>query len=228
MLKFNCFRALCKAGGSDKQGMSINDIKESLRRSAGNETKEEFNELSHPEFKDILEYPYALEWLLSANCEAALKKDSNRFKFDVRRSRAVFLNYDGRFFDVAIGRSLDGTKPKWYKYDGLSGFFVMSLQAPPENVFVVEDCASACSIARVGLGLALCGTSYDIGRLYERIRRINGAKRIWVALDKDARRTSMQLQKDLQGICSIEVKILNLSDDAKYLTLEQLQKEIRV
>lgn len=219
---------MCKVSGMDKSSLSLEDIKESLRKSAGIETKEQFNDISHPEFKDILQHQFGLEWLLASNCEAALKRDSTRFKFDIRLNRVVFINYDGHFYDVCTGRSVDGTKPKWYKYDGLSGYYVMSLVAAPENIFIVEDCASACSIARIGLGLALCGTNYDIGRLYDRVRRVNGAKRIWVALDKDAIKLAMQLQRDLEGICSLEVKLLMLSDDAKYLTLEQLKKEIRV
>lgn len=217
---------MCRVGGNKKSDISIEDIREGLRKSSVIPKEEpKFSDISHPEFKDVTEHSFALQWLLANNCEDALKRDSSRFKFDIRRNRVVFVNYDGPFYDVCIGRSLDGTKPKWYKYDSLNGYFVMSI-AGPENLFIVEDCASACSVARIGIGLALCGTSYDTGILFSRIRRINGLRNVYVCLDRDARKTSLDLKKDLQGLISLKVRTIDFSDDAKNLSLEQLKKEI--
>ena len=85
---------------------------------------------------------------------------------------------------------------------------------------IVEDCASACSVSRVANGIALCGTSYN---LYSLINKLQGIEDIRICLDNDAMLKSIKLQYDLLGAGKFrKVEILRANDDLKYLKCEEL------
>ena len=219
-----CFRNSCGVKGGYKDHISASDIKTLLKQKTSVK-KINFAEVLTPQFKPVDTHPDAIYWLFENNCEAALKADPNAFRYDIRQHRVVFVNYDGPYIDVAIGRTLEGAKPKWFKYFGTNGYYVCRL-SERDILYIVEDCASACSLARVGTSLALCGTNYDIGKLHARIKELEGINKVYVCLDADATVKALQLTKDLEGICGLPVKTLRLSDDAKYLSLETLAKEL--
>lgn len=225
-LTWFCFKASCNTKGGYKDHISVSDIKHILQKSSSKK-KVNFTEMLVPQFKPVDFHQAAVYWLFENNCEAAFKANPHGFRYDVKQHRVVFVNYDGPYIDMAIGRTLEDAKPKWFKYFNTNGYYVCSL-SERDVLYIVEDCASACSLARFGSSLALCGTHYDIGKLHERIAGLEGIKKIYVCLDADAQMKAMQLTKDLEGICGLYVKTLRLSDDAKYLSVQQLEKELRV
>lgn len=224
-IKAHCFKASCEVGVGTKREVSIEDIREALNSSKSKKVLR-FDSLHMPEFAGVGRSHQAMEWLKKNNCMDALVKYPQRFKYDIKRDRLVFLNLDGPYVDFATGRALGPDRPKWYKYFGLNGFYCISLFIS-DNIFIVEDCASACSIARLGGAIALGGTAYDIGPLAKKIRSYGPVKVVHVALDEDAQKKSMVLAKDLVGMLgsNIKVKVLSLSDDAKNLSLDKLRVE---
>lgn len=225
-IKAHCFKASCEVGVGTKGDVSIADIREALATSKSKKLIR-FDTLHMPEFAGIGRSHNGMEWLKKSNCMDALVRFPNRFKYDIKRDRVVFISLDGPYIDFATGRAVSGARPKWYKYFGLNGLFCINLFLS-ENMFIVEDCASACSIARLGAAIALGGTAYDIGQLAHKIKTYGPLKTVRVCLDGDAQRKSMQLAKDLEGLLpsAIKVKVVNLSDDAKYLSYDKLRKEL--
>jgi hypothetical protein len=77
-------------------------------------------------------------------------------RYDFQRDRVVYLVKQGDKVVDATGRSLTNSKPKWLRY-GTSRY--PFLCGTGGNLFIVEDCPSACSISNLVQGLALMGTS---------------------------------------------------------------------
>lgn len=223
-LTWFCFKASCGTRGADKSDIQTFDIKRILSKPK-DKRRIRLEDIGATFIKPVDLHPVALHWLLENNCEAALKTSPNCFKYDVKQNRVVFLNYVGPYLDVMIGRSLEGAKPKWIKYYGTNGYFVCDL-TKNGKVFIVEDCASACSLGRFGTAIALCGTNYDISVLNAKIRGLSNITEIHVSLDADARTQAMDLTRDLAGYTGLTAKTLMLSDDAKYLSYATIKKEL--
>lgn len=164
----------------------------------------------------------------------AYKAAPERFFYDKVQNRVVFVEYDTpNNFQLATGRLLYAPTrnvPKWFKYVALPGrYFLFDGIAYGNSLsaFICEDCASACSMARLGIGIALCGTSYGIHALVSLLEQ-NNIKDVVVCLDVDAQRIAIELKSDLQGLGKFNsVKAIQLSDDAKYLSIDKIKKELK-
>ena len=139
-------------------------------------------------------------------------------RYDVKRNRVAYLIKDGRKIVDAAGRSLANVKPKWYRYGNSGQLFVCGLQP---RAFVVEDCASACSVSSVVTGLALLGTSL----VDSYIRTITNYEKVYVALDKDATSTALDIVKRLNG--KVATKLVVLPKDLKDMGKDERDDFIR-
>lgn len=184
---------------------------------------------------NVKAYPEVMKYLQRNNCMEAYELYPNRFFYDKLQDRVVFVEYDTiNSFKLATGRNISSYMrniPKWYKYVALPGsYFIANSIVPTDSTYIVEDCASACSISRFGFGLALCGTSYNLYQLVTALMRKDidpTLCKIVICLDPDAQVTAMKLQRDLEGFGKFKsVRIASLTNDAKYMELSKLKKEL--
>ena len=132
----------------------------------------------------------------------------NYFMYDVKGDRLVFVVEHGGSVVGAVGRSLKGGM-KWLRYDSCHAPFIM--KANSDTAIIVEDCVSACVVAKCHNGVALLGTNL----LTEHIKYLKQFSKIWVALDRDATSKSLDIQRKIAiHIPDCYIKILDR--DLKY------------
>ena len=230
-IKWYCFRASCKYKGIHNKELSVQEIK-NLK------TKEP--ELKPLELKDCVgwnnnlsKFSKVIEYLEKNHCIEAYLTAKHKFYYDEVKDRIVFCEQGTRNnFTLAIGRGLSGQKPKWHKYVAFPGEYYSIFPQKFEETrgplgIIVEDTASACSASRVATSIALCGTIWDIKAL---VNKLDGLfiKNVIVCLDKDAQTKAAQLRKDLVGYGKFKsVKVVQTSDDIKYLAQHKLEKELQ-
>ena len=128
--------------------------------------------------------------------------------YDVKGDRLVFVVEHGGSVVGAVGRSLKGGM-KWLRYDSCHAPFIM--KANSDTAIIVEDCVSACVVAKCHNGVALLGTNL----LTEHIKYLKQFSKIWVALDRDATSKSLDIQRKIAiHIPDCYIKILDR--DLKY------------
>jgi len=132
-------------------------------------------------------------------------------RYDFQRDRVAYLVKEGDKVVDATGRNLTDNKPKWLRYGNSKHPFVCGTS---DNCFVVEDCPSACSVSNLVTGLALMGTSL----LDSHIQVIRNYKKIFVALDKDATRTAVDIVRHLSNY--VPTKLVVLKKDLKNMEKE--------
>ena len=179
-IKYYCFHASCSVGGVIKEGLNsnsfsvVNDmLKPSLPMGLEVE-KQNWRKNNCPQ--------HYYDYLKTNNCSAAWSSGLADIRYDYKRDRAVFVIKDGNKSVDAAGRYIGQglhAGPKWYRYGQSKIPFVCGKH---KHAVVVEDCASAASISNFATGVALLGTYLQEDVLY----RLDGFKRITVALDKDA------------------------------------------
>ena len=133
-------------------------------------------------------------------------------RYDFQKDRVVYLVKDGDKVIDATGRSLTNSKPKWLRYGTSRQPFVCGIA---DNLFVVEDCPSACSISNIVTGMALMGTSL----LDSHIQVTQNYKKIFVALDKDATRKAVDIVRHLSNY--VPTKLVVLKKDLKNMEREE-------
>ena len=141
-------------------------------------------------------------------------------RYDLQQDRVVYLVKslsNGRVVD-ATGRSLTNRKPKWRRYGDNKHPFICG---KTDNVFVVEDCPSACSVSVLTTGLALMGTTL----LDEHIEVIKKYKKVYIALDKDATSKAILILKKLRNYVPTQLIVLN--KDLKDMELGERNEFIR-
>lgn len=216
-LLFKCYRASCAVKGIQNMTLNMKDIKEKFVEKA----PEPLQLADCIGWVDNLgEYPKVMEYLTKNNCMEAYRAYPKKFFYDRIQDRVVFVEHAGlNSFSIASGRSLSGAIPKWYKYKPLPYAYFTCNKVDDLGDFpvvIVEDPASACSVARVTHGLALCGTSWNLSSLLE---RLGDFQDIVVSLDKDAQLKTLKLQRDLLGAGAFRsVKVIRPKDDIKYIS----------
>ena len=139
-------------------------------------------------------------------------------RYDVRQHRVVYLIKDkGRVVDAA-GRALRDIKPKWYRYnDGKFPFCCGS----SSSALVVEDASSACAVSNLITGVALLGT--NLQQSY--IDVLTKFDKVYVALDKDATATGLDIVTRLSG--RVATKLIILQRDLKDMRKDERDEFIR-
>lgn len=231
-IKYHCFKASCNLSGQYKKGMSLDDML-GIRKNI--EIKPLLLKDTTGWDSNLVNYPDVLDYLLKNNCLESYKKHPNSFFYDKIKQRVVYCVYaTPNSFSLATGRSLQGAVPKWFKYIAMPHeYYFMACLNPYKNGndtegYICEDSASACSLSRVGHALALCGTSWNTEALVKQLAPFV-FKEVTIVLDADAQDKSLKLQKDLEAFGKFDrVKVVQLSDDPKYLNKTQLEKELKL
>ena len=140
-------------------------------------------------------------------------------RYDFQQERVVYLvKHNNKIVD-ATGRSLNGRKPKWRRYGRSKYPYVCGRDRL--DLFIVEDCPSACCVSDSVFGLALMGTTL----LDEHIDVIKNYKKVFVALDKDATSKAYIMMRKLRNY--VPTKLIVLNKDLKDMERGERNEFIR-
>jgi DNA primase len=139
-------------------------------------------------------------------------------RYDFQQERVVYLvKHNNKIVD-ATGRSLNERKPKWRRYGNSKYPYICGRG---DIAFIVEDCPSACSMAGIGQGIALMGTTL----LDEHVDVIKKYKKVFVALDKDATSKAYIMMRKLRNY--VPTKLIVLNKDLKDMERGERNEFIR-
>ena len=209
---WNCFHADCHTKGGTGISLTKDNSKQAFVK---RQTKEEVTKVDFviPDtFVSLSRNINAENYVKEVQSYDAYLDGIADIRYDFQRDRVVYLVKDGDKVIDATGRSLTNSKPKWLRYGTSKMPFVCGLS---DNLFVVEDCPSACSISNIVTGMALMGTSL----LDSHIQVIQNYKKIFVALDRDATRKAVDIVRHLSNY--VPTKLVVLKKDLKNMEREE-------
>jgi len=218
---YNCFYADCDVKGVTGKRLTKTNSRMVFEKKLKPSIKHTpFVEFQLPTtFVPLSRNQKAIDYVRSVNSYQAYLDNRADIMYDIRFDRVTFLVKDkGRVVD-AIGRTLADKKPKWYRYGKTN--FGFHIHNNSDNIFIVEDCPSACSIADKVSTLALMGTNL----LQQHVDIIKKYKNAVVALDKDATLKAMEMTKKISHYVNCKVAIL--TDDLKNLKDNERERIIR-
>lgn len=208
-LLWNCYKASCGARGVKQYGRSLNAAKRYI--SGSEKENHQRPQTPLPDITtNVRNKAEALEYLKSVNSLEAFDKGLIRIRFAPQANRVLFYNQDG---SGAVGRLLSGKGPKWLSYGDVSG----GIHVGSSKIGVlVEDAASACSIARLQdfTGIGLLGTNLT-SQIKNSLHLYN---QLYIILDNDAANKAVRMSRKLRG----SVLIRMTKDDPKDLTIHEL------
>ncbi len=211
---WNCYKASCTAKGQDHTGYGLEAAKARIN---GRSTELKRRSLPLPSIvSNPRHHIYVMQYLEKVNCLDALSNHWLDIKLDPARNRVLFYMNDGL---GAVGRSVNDSKPKWLSYGDTTG----ALFVKPDNkhCVVVEDAASACSVARLDgiTGVALLGT--NMSALQQ--QQILQYRTVTIVLDKDASRKAIKLASQLRSSATVStISIRFTKEDLKYLSKDEV------
>ena len=213
VVQWDCYKADCKNRGKKETVSTPEELKNRLTRVVNNDIK-----FTPP---DYWVYGIAsgecLSYLFKYNCLEAYKKQLFKIAFDPKQNRIVFIIQQDNEVIGAVGRTLTNGKPKSLNYHVTGNPFVVGLG---RIAALVEDCASACSIARFSdfTGIALLGTD-----IKENILPLLGNyDEVWIALDRDARSKAIKI-KTLLDYYHTNIRIIHIHQDFKDMNKHELE-----
>jgi hypothetical protein len=221
--KYYCFHASCEISGEEKGRLDVGDIRSYLGLVP--DSTDNGRDFVCP---DWFVSPYDREAVHSYGKRfPSILKHLNLIRYDVKQNRIVFLiQHDGVTYGAA-GRALDfRVKPKWYMYHRAHSVpFRVCMEGSRQNsntAVVVEDCISACAVSFASDGIALLGTNIP----EDYVAYFRKYDSVILALDKDASKKALKLQKELSPY--VDCKIKFLEEDLKYLKEEEIRKCLRL
>ena len=214
-----CFHADCHTKGSTGVQLTKDNSKVAFKERIVKQTDNDEFEIPST-FVSLSRNKEAEEYVKRVASYDAYLNGLVDIRYDLQQDRVVYLVKslsNGRVVD-ATGRSLTNRKPKWRRYGGNKNPFICG---KADNVFVVEDCPSACSVSVLTTGLALMGTTL----LDEHIEVIKKYKKVYIALDKDATSKAILILKKLRNYVPTQLIVLN--KDLKDMELGERNEFIR-
>lgn len=184
---------------------------------------------AHTEEKEVFDIPKhwimglgsktCFQMLLTTNSIDSYLKHLFKIAYDPRLDRLVYLIQDDSNNIIGgVGRALGHGYPKSHNYnrDVIKPFTC----GTGKIGVIVEDCASACSIARFDeyTGIALLGTHCSANYLFYIIANY---EHIIISLDADAESKAIQLRKSIKYYTK-EVEIWHTLKDLKNMTKEEI------
>jgi ribosomal protein L37AE/L43A len=211
---WQCFRASCPAKGVAGAEMDAEAIRSRL---SGDVTTKRRSapvpeHLSRPEH-----HAKATAYLQSVSSWQAYEEGLIKVRYAPAEDRVLFFFPEDR---GAVGRSLNGQKPKWRAYGDISGLLTVG---SGDTAVLVEDAASACSISRFLFcsGCALLGTELRS----EQKSQLMAYQRVIIALDKDASRKAVAMKSKIEARAPTSVVLLE--EDLKFCTLRDIERLIK-
>ncbi len=211
MVMWYCFKAGCHIRGRTKSQVTEESLKEALRTPTPRGFADKFNTTPF-KFIPLSKAPLIIT-MKKNHAYLAFADHRADIRYDPKQNRMVFIVYDNGTPVDAIGRRLGvGSKiPKWHRYGKAGQPFVCKKgkATRSDTLVVVEDCFSACAATVAHDGAALMGTS-----LYATfIPVFKKYKKIIIALDADATREAMEIQKNLNW--HVPTRVVRLEEDLK-------------
>ena len=214
-----CFHADCHTKGSTGVQLTKENSKVAFKEKViSTETDDEFE--IPDTFVSLSRSKQAEEYVKRVGSYEAYLSGLADIRYDLQQDRVVYLVKslsNGRVVD-ATGRSLTNRKPKWRRYGNNKHPFICGTS---DNLFVVEDCPSACSVSGLTTGLALMGTTL----LDEHIEVIKNYKKVYIALDKDATGKAILMMMKLRNY--VPNKLIVLNKDLKDMQIGERNEFIR-
>ena len=221
---WHCFHADCNVSGRTGVTLSREHAKKALSRARSLKTatpssSRTSNTYEIPDtFVSLSRSLDAETYVKRVNAYDAYLAGRADIRYDFKRNRAVFLVKQGNKVLDATGRSLNGRTPKWYRYNDSKYPFTCG-SAP--SAILVEDCASACSVSNLAVGVALMGTNI----LPDHIKTLTKFQRVYVALDKDATDKAVDMVRVLNN--HVPTKLMILNTDLKNMDRDERDDFIR-
>ena len=201
---WHCFHADCYTKGSTGMQLTKENSKVAFKERI-EKTTEQTEEFVIPDtFVSLSRSELAKEYVRKVGSLDAYLSGLADIRYDFQQDRVVFLVKslsNGRVVD-ATGRSLSNRKPKWRRYGKAKSPFICGRG---DNIFMVEDCPSACSVSGLTTGMALMGTSL----LDEHLQVIKKFKKVYIALDKDATSKAILMVRKLRNYVPTKLIVLN-------------------
>ena len=207
---WNCYKASCSIRGAYRKGMTLSLARNKTQKliKPNNETTRSLPAvLSNPMY-----HPHMLVYLENNNCIGALENGLVNIKYDPVSNRCLFMMNNDQ---GAVGRSLGNTKPKWMSYGDTTGLLTVGTS---NTGIIVEDAPSACAVSSTGMytGIAILGTNLST----KQKQTLKTYKKLVICLDNDAKKKSILLLGQLQGLVDCTVRFI--SKDLKYCRSEDI------
>jgi len=214
-----CFHADCNVSGRTNVTLTKDFAKIAIKKKQTQPIKTEVTKFEIPDtFVSLSRSLDAELYVKSVHAYDSYLSGRADIRYDFKRNRVAYLVKQGNAVVDAVGRSIDGKGPKWYRYGNSRKPYSVGRDS---RAIVVEDCASACSVSSLVTGVALLGTSL----LDEHVDFLRSYKQVYVALDKDATDKALNMVKVLCR--SVPTKLMVLHRDLKNLTKEERDDFIR-
>ena len=214
---WNCYKASCPTSGSVATEMSLDTIK---RRLSGISAATSSRPLTAVPYllSDPRHHDAVIRYLELVGSMEAYEQGLIDIKYAPAENRVLFFFHHKL---GAVGRALDGRKPKWKAYGDVSGLLTVG---SGRTAIVVEDAASACSVARLPIcsGCALLGTTVSVAQKAQLL----AYTKVVIALDKDASRKAIELRTKLDGL--VDVRVALLDEDLKYLSVDAIGRTLKL
>jgi len=214
-LLWHCYKASCNAQGKKSVGRTGDQIRSRLERQTRTRSR---TTIPVPELLSCpSHHEKVMDYLQTNGCLEALQQGWIKIRYAPADDRVLFFtNSDAG----AIGRSLSGSTPKWRAYGDTSGILSVG---EGHTLVLVEDAASACSVARVDgyIGGAILGTNLS----RDQRRDLRSYEAVTISLDRDASRGALSMHSAIQGLVPAKVRLL--SEDAKNMTTEQIRRTLK-
>jgi hypothetical protein len=218
---YNCFKLDCVTQGMQNINLSILEIEKKI----ANYRKESVSNviptfiipeyITYPEPSQTNYHRFVSRW--------GLENEYMDVMYDVKDERVVFLIRDKHKVIDAIGRSLNGSVPKWFRYTGNATVFSRCMGEPNGVAVIVEDVISAIIVSKVCpnvTGIAILGTNIS----HAHMEYLQDYTKIIVALDPDATHKSIKYKKEIESWTGVTTMAMMLQDDIKYKTEEDILK----
>lgn len=224
-LSYYCFHVACNTKGKTDDAFSIWNV------GSDNGGFDRWHGLAPVLLRSVFTIPdYWVSPLQNTKCYEFLKywnllniyaEGRISIYYDPKQERCVFLIKDHKGeLKGATGRGLiSNNLPRWFIYSRIdSALGLVPSRSPTKKILLVEDFISACTGSSCIHSAALLGTSLPM----ESISSLLSYDLAYIALDKDATKKSLIIQKELSPY--INSRIISLDRDIKYYKETDLKK----
>jgi hypothetical protein len=211
-IKWFCFQSNCKTKGRRYVRRTIDEIIKSMRGKDRELINIPFEVPTY--FIDMNSTPRSTRFF---NFLTTIGMDDKvECRYDPRQNRAVFLIKRGLYVVDAIGKSLNKTLPKWFRYGHSGQSFMLN---DGDTCVVVEDIPSAITVGAAGYAsIALLGTHLTTLD----IKDLMGYNNIIVALDPDAHSKGVAIAARLDAYSN--ARAILIPNDLKYFKPNEVRE----
>jgi hypothetical protein len=212
-LMWNCYANSCNVAGITRTQLTASELYKMMR-----EEKYHQDLPIHFDLPDWVIVDYGKPYLSTLCDRYQLDPHWLDLRYDIREDRVVFpIRHEGKLVDATGRAGHPEVQPKWRRYGEARVPYIVG---DTSVAVVVEDCISAAVVDTVGgTGFALLGTAL----LDEHKDMLYKYAAVVVALDPDAMSKTLLFTRELRA-GGINAKALNLQDDIKYRTQEDIDK----